>query len=340
MQNSLAQLTEWSSKIEEYSSKAPKGGNGYETDPVLMKDYISGVDDSIYMRPTKRQVDGNPQVTAGLTLEELHSVLTDYEQSGETGSTKTEDQKKDQKTVTSTFIGSGGVLDQKAYKKILTEARGEVFVEDESEETQHLSKALQSMIWLITSYLTTIDLNLETKSNRPFKNSKEVSIILSRNNFSTLFQTIPPEEQQILKAQPELLVKAVELAGGGDMSKLVYPYGFLKGSQGNQKVISFALTRQEWVESIPKGQDKLTKEYWEDYDEETNSEKSFWQKKQRSTGQDVHKSLGGYSDKQDNDRGYDQAVFEFRKMPPGITPEQFAAKMINAWAYLESKMKS
>lgn len=352
MEGALQQLTTWSRNVESIAS----GEDVKTMDYKPLSKYVGG-DESVYARPQFRTLAGNPQVSAGLDLEELHGVLSDWSESGEKNS-------KAPAIVKPLFQKIGE--SPGAYRAMATELRktkvpgdlqgidaptsGKTSREDRAGrrrvldvlgksrglgrfgEEHQASKSLQSLVWLVGSYIKTVHLDTQTKRGKPFTNSKELSVLMSRNNFGSLFAELPEEERNVLRLQPQLLVDIVGSASGTPMDEKVYPFGFLKGA--NKQTVAFGLTRAEWVRGITQGKDLLTKDYWVSM--EDNEVEGIGD--HREGGTQVHKSLGGYKNK-DTDRGYEQAIFEFRKIPGGLSADKFAEQMRKTWDYLESKMK-
>ena len=327
---SLDKLVEWTDKINNLKSSAGKMAQNTPHYRPLSR-AMAEADRSMVVDVNfvTAQLEGNPQVSAGMDLHELKGVLDAW--APEKGTQRTGKDVVVPKMFT-------GVVNPEYHKRLLAALRKTTFGDigvvqgGENEQavktTDHLSDALQSLIWLMASYLKTID----GAGNNPFKNSKEITVLLSRNNFATLFGTLPAAERKALQNNPLALVSAIGTAGSINMQTPVYPHGFLKGSANNQQVIQFDLTRIEWVVAITRGSDKLTQQHWDDV--------SPVDRKDGITlpGQHLHKSLGGYGDRQDQDRGYQQAVFEFRKVDQKQTPRGFRTQMMNIWDFLIAKM--
>ena len=346
----LDQLQTWSGKVESMAS-----GEDLKTmDYKPLASYIGG-DPRNYGRPQFRPIYGNPQVSAGLSLEELHGVLGDWSEAGQKGSKAPAVVKPLFQRIGESPESYREMVTALAQTSLLGPTKREITPFEPTPEKSEgkgrpkgdrlrqlqrlggdvaVSKPLQSLVWLIGSYLKTVALDGQTQKGKPFANSKELTVLMARNNFASLYAELPEAERHILTARPNLLVDIVGRAAGVAMEEKIYPCGFLKGA--NKQTVEFGLTRAEWVRGITAGKDLLTKDFWESgYDPEVDQ--GLGDKVEG--GKSVHKSLGGYKSK-DTDRGYEQAIFEFRKIPGGISAKAFASQMSKTWDYLESKMKA
>lgn len=363
MTASLDRLEKWSKGIDGMQKRVPRGTLTFPYQNLNKA--VSGVGDDVKAAASSRAMQGGGQVSAGLTLEELDGLLQEWvgddgkSNAGSSSSSSSSKKKKGPAPVTAkTFFQAIGNKPE-AYKEIVRRMNSAEFVtrapqDDEAGSSSEggsekaplevtdrtpVSPGLRSLVWLVGSYLLTVHNDPRTKMGKAFANSKEVSVLLSRNNFGALFKMLPAKEQEILGDDPELLVKAVGISADVPMGDLIYPCGFEKGGKNNKREIKFPLTRGDWVRGICAGKDMLTKEYWESEENAGESESVEDQPDpMKESGKELHKSLGAYKNP-DRDRGYEQAVFEFRKIKGGQTPYDFAIQMRQAWDQLESKMR-
>lgn len=157
--------------------------------------------------------------------------------------------------------------------------------------------------------------------------------MLARTNFARMFKMIPAIEQQIFKSNPNMMVRAVSQAGGGlTMTEKIYPFGFKKGGAGNRRTVEVDLTREDWAMGVTQGHDMLTKEWWDKVGNDMLDPEH--------SGDELSKSLGSHGDKVDQDRYYEQAILEFRKMKQDMTPAQFKTEMIKNWDFLRGVMQA
>jgi len=334
MFKSLDQMDSW---VGSLSSKAKQGDDGLEF--RKLNKAISGVAPAdTQFKPEYRRISGNPQISVGLAPDELQGILEAFHRSRNSRGTAETGYDSRVNALFQAVTGSpddyAQIVEELAALKrrdLANPAVGEAPPERVADPDEDLSPSLKGIVWIMASYLKTIDNDTQTRRGLPFANSKEVTAALSRNNIAALVSTLEHSEKMLLWLKPHLLVNAVAKAGGFDMSQKIYPHGFLKGA--DRHTVDFGLTRQDWALGVAQGRDKLTKEYWETLPDTAPDAGD------KDDGKQLHKSLGGYGRGMDTDRGYKQAVFEFRKIQGGRSVDDFRTVLSNAWDVFEEKMR-
>ncbi|BDD06922.1 hypothetical protein [Aureibacter tunicatorum] len=206
-------------------------------------------DSQFVVYPNDAELGAGPQITSGLDLSKLPYLLT--------ASNASTQAPKELMSSLRHFAKAGAkVINNLGRAQISPEMHGLLTI-----MVSYLEAGRGQIGLLDRSYSQYDDL---TKANLAVEYPKIIAdVIMARTDFGGLFNLLPSEEQEALRAEPEKWLDLVIGAAGGykeyDPFESVIERGIQKDIYSdNPSVEEFPTSRYEWIMDIPKGRDRMS----------------------------------------------------------------------------------